>query len=188
MIVPNKTMATLLLVFIDDSFKSYKYYSLEKLETFKGKKKNSSSLVWARSKKRVLTVTFLSVYIISPGYDELNYIYYYQQPGETKNPYFVQYSAVLEDSPVIKSCTVMKTNIAIKNILKPLNIHFNAFLIVVFLVVIDNIINQKLNLIPYIYYSIFLEMRIAMRKNNLLTFHQIKNLPIFSKYQSLFYN
>ena len=26
--------------------------------------------------------------------------FYYQQPGEAKNPYFAQYSAVVQDTPV----------------------------------------------------------------------------------------
>ncbi len=30
-------------------------------------------------------------------------IYFYQQPGDAKKPYFVQYSAVWEDAPVIES-------------------------------------------------------------------------------------
>jgi hypothetical protein len=39
----------------------------------------------------------------------------------------------LEDIPVIVSCTVIINNIAIKKIVKPLNIHFNEFLIVGFI-------------------------------------------------------
>ena len=56
----------------------------------------------------------------------------YQQEGDAKNPYFVQYSAVSEDLSAIISWTNMKINILIKNILKPLNTHFNTFLIELF--------------------------------------------------------
>jgi hypothetical protein len=66
--------------------------------------------------------------------------YFYQQSGDAKKLYFEQYSAVCEDTAV-RVITNMKTNIAIKNILDPLNIHFNVFLIEVFLVRTDNIIN-----------------------------------------------
>ena len=66
---------------------------------------------------------------------------FYQQSGDAKKPYFVQYSDVVEDSPVITSYTSMKINILIKNIPKPLNTHFNAFLKEFFLTSLDNIIN-----------------------------------------------
>ena len=65
----------------------------------------------------------------------------YPQSGDAKKPYFVQYSAVVEDSPVNVSYTSMKNNILIKNILNPPETHLNAFLIEVFLSKIDNIIN-----------------------------------------------
>ena len=58
---------------------------------------------------------------------------FYQQSGDAKNPYFVQYSAdVSEGAPVITSLTNMKINILIKNILKPLNTQFNIFWIELF--------------------------------------------------------
>ena len=46
----------------------------------------------------------------------------YQQAGNAKKPYLAQYSAVLEDSPVIKSCSVKINNIPTNNILNPGNI------------------------------------------------------------------
>ena len=60
-----------------------------------------------------------------------------QQSGDAKKPYFAQYSVVLEDSPVIKSCIVKKTNIAIKTRLNPLNIYFKILLRELFLPVAD---------------------------------------------------
>lgn len=78
----------------------------------------------------------------------------YQQLGDAKNPYFAQYSAdVWENAPVITSWTNMKINILIKNILKPLNTHFNTFLIELFVVIVDNIINFILSLVLYNYYK-----------------------------------
>ena len=56
-------------------------------------------------------------------------IFYYQQSGDAKKPYFVQYSVVVEDSPVRVSWTRIKNNMAIKKKLKPLNNHFKVFLI-----------------------------------------------------------
>ena len=67
---------------------------------------------------------------------------FYQQAGDAKNPYLAQYSAVVEDSPVITSWKSMKINILIKNIPKPLNTHFNTFLIELFLANVGNIINR----------------------------------------------
>jgi hypothetical protein len=67
---------------------------------------------------------------------------FYQQAGDAKNPYLAQYSAVVEDSPVITSWISMKINILIKNIPKPLNTHFNTFLIEFFLASVDNIIKD----------------------------------------------
>jgi len=64
----------------------------------------------------------------------------YQQAGEARIPYLAQYSAVCEDAPVKESWANMKTTIAIKDTLTPLNIHFNAFLIEVFLDITDNVI------------------------------------------------
>jgi hypothetical protein len=66
----------------------------------------------------------------------------YQQSGDAKKPYFVQYSAVVEDSPVKTSWTKMNNNILIKKIPKLLNSHFNAFLIEFFLASVDNIIKS----------------------------------------------
>ena len=66
-------------------------------------------------------------------------IFYYQQPGDAKSPYLAQYSAVIEDSPVIKLCTVIKNNTAIKKILKPVKTNFNIFFIkIILLVALDN--------------------------------------------------
>ena len=65
----------------------------------------------------------------------------YPQSGDAKKPYFVQYSAVVGDSPVNVSCTSMKNNILIKNIPKPLNTHFNACWREFFLAIGDNILN-----------------------------------------------
>ena len=67
---------------------------------------------------------------------------FYQQAGDAKNPYLAQYSAVVEDSPVITSWISMKINILIKNIPKPLNTHFNPFLIEFFLASVDNIVKR----------------------------------------------
>ena len=67
---------------------------------------------------------------------------FYQQAGDAKKPYLAQYSAVVEDSPVITSWISMKINILIKNIPKPLNIHFNTFLIELFLANVANINNR----------------------------------------------
>ena len=68
--------------------------------------------------------------VISFGpFSFLNSEIFYQQPGDAKKPYLEQYSAVVEDSPVSISWTTMKTNILIKNILKPLKANFNVFLI-----------------------------------------------------------
>ena len=52
-----------------------------------------------------------------------------QHSGDAKNPYFEQYSDVCEDSPVNKSWTNTKNNIAIKKKVKPLKNHVNVFLI-----------------------------------------------------------
>ena len=77
----------------------------------------------------------------------------YQQSGDAKNPYFVQYSAdVSEGAPVITSWTNMKINILIKYILKPLNTHFNTFLIELFSATSDNIINLYV-FVLYNYYK-----------------------------------
>ena len=67
---------------------------------------------------------------------------FYQQPGDAKKPYFAQYSDVVcEDAPVKASHSIIKNNIAIKDIAKPLNIHCNTFVMEVFLLVrADNII------------------------------------------------
>ena len=70
------------------------------------------------------------------------YPFSYQHAGDAKNPYLAQYSVVVEDSPVITSWISMKINILIKNIPKPLNIHFNTFLIEFFLANVVNIINR----------------------------------------------
>ena len=53
----------------------------------------------------------------------------YQQPGDAKKPYFAQYSAVAEDSPVSISWTTMKTKIPRNNRLKPLKANFNIVFI-----------------------------------------------------------
>jgi hypothetical protein len=62
-------------------------------------------------------------------------IFYYQQPGGAKNPYFKQYSAGMKGLPVIKLCTVIKNNTAIKKILKPVKTNFNIFFIKIILLV-----------------------------------------------------
>jgi hypothetical protein len=73
---------------------------------------------------------------------QIDIVTFYQQPGDTKKPYLAQYSNVVcEDAPVKASYTTIKNNIAIKNILNPLNIHFNASVMEVFLARVDNIIN-----------------------------------------------
>ena len=58
---------------------------------------------------------------------------FYQQSGDAKKPYLEQYSAVVEDSPVIKSWTAMKNNIPINIKLNPPNTYFKIFLIEFFL-------------------------------------------------------
>jgi hypothetical protein len=90
----------------------------------------------------------------------------YQQWGDAKNPYFAQYSAdVWENAPVITSWTNMKINILIKNILKPLNTHFNTFLIELFVVIVDNI----LPLYCLLFYIIIIKHAVSeMRLQNLL--------------------
>jgi hypothetical protein len=81
---------------------------------------------------------------------------FYQQPGDAKNPYFAQYSAVVsEDAPVKASYTTIKNNIAIKNILKLLNIHFNEFVMEVFLARADNIIITEDLILSYIILIIY---------------------------------
>jgi hypothetical protein len=57
------------------------------------------------------------------------YYFYFQQSGDAKNPNLGQDSAVLEDIPVIVSCTVIKNNIKIKIILKPIKENLRIFLI-----------------------------------------------------------
>ena len=86
-----------ILLLIEDIFKSQKYHNLEKLETIRDKKKNLLLKLQSGQevKKSLGNDPFFSTYIISLGYDELNYILlFYQQPGDAKNPYFAQYSAV----------------------------------------------------------------------------------------------
>ena len=70
------------------------------------------------------------------------YLFIYQHAGDAKNPYLAQYSAVVEDSPVITSWISMKIKILIKNIPKPLNTNFNTFLIEFFLASMDNILKD----------------------------------------------
>jgi|GEM_PF-3505825 len=43
-----------------------------------------------------------------------------------------QYSAVVEDIPFRESCTTMKNNISIKNILNPLDIYSSLFITLIF--------------------------------------------------------
>jgi hypothetical protein len=50
------------------------------------------SLIWA-------SITW--VLEVNPSFK--TYLFYYQQSGDAKKPYFVQYSAVVEDSPIITS-------------------------------------------------------------------------------------
>ena len=83
---------------------------------------------------------------------QLNLLYYniyYQQQGDAKKPYFAQYSAVIEDSPVIKSCTFIKNNPPIKKILKPEKTNFNIFLIKINLLVVLNIYGEINNIYFY---------------------------------------
>jgi hypothetical protein len=89
--------------------------------------------------------TFNREYYVFSTFNVFVYNYYpfiYQHAGDAKNPYLAQYSAVVEDSPVITSWISMKINILIKNIPIPLNIHFNTFLIEFFLANVANIINN----------------------------------------------
>ena len=60
----------------------------------------------------------------------------------------------MEDSPVIKSCTVIKNNNAIKKILKPVKTNFNIFLIKILLRVVLNIYGEINNM--YLCISIIL--------------------------------
>ena len=60
----------------------------------------------------------------------------------------------MEDSPVIKSCTVIKNNSAIKKILKPVKTNFNIFLIKILLRVVLNIYGEINNM--YLCISIIL--------------------------------
>ena len=83
-------------------------------------------------------------------------IFYYQQPGDAKKPYFAQYSAVMEDSTVIKSCIVIKNNSAIKKILKPVKTNFNIFLIKIILLVALNIYGEINNM--YLYITIIIHL------------------------------
>ena len=90
-----------------------------------------------------LNGTFNREYYVFSTFNVFVYHYYpfiYQHAGDAKNPYLAQYSAVVEDSPVITSWISMKINILIKNIPKPLNTNFNTFLIEFFLASVDNII------------------------------------------------
>jgi hypothetical protein len=88
--------------------------------------------------------------------------YLSQQSGDAKKPYLVQYSVVCEDKPVTESWTNMNTNKAIKIILNPLNIHFNAFLTEVFLARVDNIIiNQDIFLFYIILFYIINIVKIS---------------------------
>ncbi len=90
--------------------------------------------------KRVFTSTevLLTYYFFNKV---LAVVTFYQQPGDTKKPYFAQYSNVVcEDAPVKASYATTKNNIPINNILNPPKIYFNAFLIEVFLAIADNII------------------------------------------------
>lgn len=64
----------------------------------------------------------------------------YQHAGEASIPYLAQYSVVCEDVPVTVSWANMTTNIAIKDILNPLNTNFNTFLMEGFLEKTDNAI------------------------------------------------
>lgn len=90
---------------------------------------------------------------------------FYQQSGDAKKPYLAQYSVVVEDSPVSISWTTMKTNIAIKNRLKPLKANFNAFLIGLIPATADNIINWDCIL----FYIIIIKYAVSeMRMQNLL--------------------
>ena len=84
-------------------------------------------------------------YYVFSTFNVFVYNYYpfiYQHAGDAKNPYLAQYSAVVEDSPVITSWISMKINILIKNIPKPLNTNFNTFLIEFFLASLDNILKD----------------------------------------------
>ncbi|HZB64942.1 MAG TPA: hypothetical protein VE307_06500 [Nitrososphaeraceae archaeon] len=66
---------------------------------------------------------------------------YYQQSGDAKKLYFLQYSAVVSEvAPVKASYTTIKDNMPIKKRLKPLKANFNAFLIEFFVTIEDNII------------------------------------------------
>jgi hypothetical protein len=102
---------------------------------------------------------------------------YYQQSGDAKNPYFVQYSAdVSEGPPVITSWTNRKINILIKNILKPLNTHFNTFLIELFSAKSDNIITYM-----FFFYIIIIKHAVSeMRMQNLLESFRHLIIVIFS--------
>jgi hypothetical protein len=60
----------------------------------------------------------------------LTVVTFYQQSGDAKKPYFVQYSAVVSEvAPVKASYTTIKNNMPIKNRLNPLNSHFKILLI-----------------------------------------------------------
>ncbi|MDW0149741.1 MAG: hypothetical protein QOK89_05100, partial [Nitrososphaeraceae archaeon] len=65
----------------------------------------------------------------------------YQQSGDAKTLYFAQYSAVVEDSPVITPCTVIINNIPTKTMLKPLKTSSEILLIELFLLIADCIDN-----------------------------------------------
>ena len=62
----------------------------------------------------------------------------------------------MEDSPVIKSFTVIKNNSAIKKILKPVKTNFIIFLIKIILLVALNIYGEINNM--YLYITIIIHL------------------------------